>query len=368
MRNKERLILILIICSSMIFGCSQPDEVSVVEIKESAPVLTADIVKMTFEDEFLSIGTFEASDVIKVYTGGEGDVERIMVSPGDKITAGQVLFTLDKSSFENSYKATESQLRTLKESAEIEYEQALKAFEKNSILYESGGISRDELDASRIRLKKGKQSYQDAVTNYNSQVSTLKDALDDRMVTAPISGIVGVVYINENETVSDSLAVEIVNDDQMFVIAMVTDTVLAYINEGDSVLIHPDGETGETIAGLVKNYNIVADEKTGLYDVKILVLEPVLSTRTGSYAEVTFIMKERESLAVLRKSVVKRGGQEYIFVVEDDRAYRKNVVIGTTYQQYVEIVSGLKGDEVIIIQGQELLEDGESVVVQEYNN
>lgn len=364
MKNKILCGVVFMIVIFTVACSRETSETPQVNNVDKVPVATSLAVEMDFEETFLSIGSFVASDVLKIYTGGVGDVERIMISPGELVNKGDLLFTLNQSSFENSYKATESQLRTIRENAKIKYQDAQTDFEQNSILFDSGALSKSDLDSSRSNLSVSKKNYQDAMTNYNSQVATLKDALEDRMVTSPIEGVVGAIYIDENQRVQNIVALEVINDDQMFVEAWVTGKVLAYIAEGDAVRIYPDGEVLNKIEGRVESYNIIADETTGLFKVKVLVTESVPFSRTGEYAEVEFVIKERVNPAVLRKSVLKENETNFVYIIKEGIAYKRAVIIGEAKQQYVEILEGLGIDEHIVIQGQSFLDDGDEVEEQ----
>ena len=359
--NKYTLSLLMI--SMVLLVACRPEEAEEISVEsnDKTPVVTALPIEMSFEESFLSIGTFEASDLLKVYTGGSGEIERIMVEVGDRVNSGDLLFTLDQSTFENDYVKLESQLRTVRDNANTLYKDAQNDFEQNSILFESGALSKAELDTYRSALSLAKKNYQDAVTAYKAQLAISKEALEDRMVTSPMDGQVGAIYIDEKESVTNQIAIEIVNDDQMFVNAMVTGKTLAYIAEGDSVRIYPDGEMGGEVAGIIESYNVVANESNGMYEVHVLVQEPIPGTRTGEYAELEFIVKEQKGLAVLRKSVITENGIAYIYVVEEGMAFKREVLTGSTSNQYIEIMEGIGLEDYIIIQGQSFLKDGQEV-------
>lgn len=366
---KNKLFLLLVILVIAFSGCTKKveeegsDALPELDL-EKVPVSTSLAIEMDFEETFLSIGVFSANDVLKIYTGGAGDIERIMVSPGEIVNAGDLLFTLDQSSFENNYTAIESQLRTTRDNARIYYQDAQKDFEQNSLLFDSGALSKSDLDASKSELSKRKKTYQDSITNYNAQVSTLKDALEDRMVRSPIDGDIGAIYVDEKEAVENIVALEVINDDQMFVKASITSKVLAYLTEGDTVRIYPDGEELNQLEGRVESYNIIADASTGLFEVQILVTDTTTFNRNGEYAEVEFIIKERKNPAILRKSVLTENESSFVYIIKEGIAYKQVVVVGIAKQQYIEVLDGLEIGDHIVIQGQSFLNDGDEVVEQ----
>ncbi len=361
-----KIILIISIMSLILVGCQQAEEQVPETVVEKVPVLTSELVEMDFSETYLSIGQFEARDLIQVYTGGVGEIERLMVFPGEVVTKGQILFTLNKEMFERDYKIVESNLRTIRDNAKTRYEDTLKDFEEKSILYGSGALAKTELDQSRSQLTQSKKTYQDAVTSYNNQTATLKEALDDRIVVSPIDGRVGTILIAEKDSVQNIPALEIINDDELFVKAMVTGKALAYIAQGDKAQVFPDGDRLNVIKGVVESYNIIANETDGLFEVHILVDRGEGIYRTGEYAEVQFLIKERTGLGILRKSVLKSDSEEYVYIIEEEYARKKAVETGVVQNQYIEILSGLNGQERIVIQGQSFLNDG-ALIIEEQN-
>ncbi|MBN2897564.1 MAG: efflux RND transporter periplasmic adaptor subunit [Clostridia bacterium] len=364
---KNKWLILSIIFISLTTGCQQRSDSEVnsdSNIISETPVITVHPIEMDFQESFLGIGYFKASNTLKINTGNSGSVEQILVSPGQSIHTGDILFKLDQSDYENNYKKVESQLRTVRDNAYILYQDQEKDFQQKSILYEKGALSKLELDNARSALSQSKKNYQDAITAYSTQTATSKDALEDRTITSPIDGRIGAIYIKVHEEVQNTVAMEIINDNPMYVYAMVTGKILTSISREDEVLIYPDGDETFALAGYVSNFNIIPDETNGLFQVEIIVKDAPHSTHTGEYAEVEFIRQRRKNLAILKKSIIQDNNQSYVYTVENSISRKTPVLTGSTEQQYIEIIDGLDIDDAVVIQGQSFLEDGDMVIEQ----
>lgn len=172
------------------------------------------------------------------------------------------------------------------------------------------------------------------------------------------------IYIEKKKHVENVVILEVINDDQLFVKASITGKVLAYITEGDDVRVYLDGEELNQIKGRVESYNIIADELSGLFEVKVLVTEALDFNRNSEYVEVEFIIKERTNPAILRKSVLKENESSFIYVIKEGIAYKRTVIVGEVKQEYIEVLEGVQINDHIVIQGQSFLNDEDEVVEQ----
>ena len=61
--------------------------------------------------------------------------------------------------------------------------------------------------------------------------------------------------------------------------------------------------------------------------------------------------------------VVARLGKNFVFLVDGDHAARREVTLGTSVDGLVELLTGVKEGEILVVKGQELLDDGVKVKV-----
>ena len=73
--------------------------------------------------------------------------------------------------------------------------------------------------------------------------------------------------------------------------------------------------------------------------------------------------KKEDAVLVPEESVVDMGTEKVVFVVNDDTAYKKSVVVGINDGINVEIIKGIKEGEQVVKAGQHLLRDKTKVSV-----
>lgn len=348
----------------MLASCAPSGE-ETVEIEDNEAVVEVQNVESgEIYESVMAIGSIEAGSLLSVETQGSGTIEKLNVNVGDLVSKGDVLFSLDSENIENTYRVTESQLRTIRDNAKIALDDADEAYAKVQALYENGGATQSELDSAENILVQAKNKYNDTTVNYTNQRNNLKLDLEDREIKAPIDGKVSVIYIKEKETVGPKIALEIINESSMIFKTEVTGDVVGKLRKGTRVNVYPDGEKSENIAGEVLEFNQRADSNTGLFEVKIGLKENLNGIRTGEYAECEFIIDERTANLIPKKAVLGQQPQEYIYIVDGSNVSKLEVKTGIAFGDNVEIMSNIEDDVNIIVRGQNLIEEGDRVVIK----
>jgi membrane fusion protein (multidrug efflux system) len=95
-------------------------------------------------------------------------------------------------------------------------------------------------------------------------------------------------------------------------------------------------------------------------------LPPGLATvQPGMFAEVSIVLSRSTSvLIVSADAIVRRGGQDVVYVVKDGIASERAIRVGLFAAEGAEILSGLEEGELTIVRGQNLIRDGSRVSVQ----
>ena len=86
----------------------------------------------------------------------------------------------------------------------------------------------------------------------------------------------------------------------------------------------------------------------------------------GMSAKVEIAVEAKENiLAVPVECVVSEGGKSYIYVVEEDRAVKKEVTTGISNEEFIEISGDIKEGSQVVVKGQNFLSDNSKVIVAE---
>ena len=86
--------------------------------------------------------------------------------------------------------------------------------------------------------------------------------------------------------------------------------------------------------------------------------------RTGMFAKANLNTNFKENvIAVNSESIMEDGTKSYVYVVNKDKAVKKEVEIGVDSGEYIEIISGLKDGEQVLVKGQDYVENGSRVKI-----
>lgn len=367
MKIYKLMILTALISILALSGCaadiSEADEIRLTSVETGTPQM------MSISDSVRLIGKFEVAQRIEVMTGGSGDITDIYVKTGDEVKQGQKLFRLDNEDQRLSYSITESQLRTVKDNLFTQLNDAIANYNKKNELFLSGSISKSELDVAKTQVSLLQNQYDDALTTYKNQVKSLSKVVADRTIVSPISGTVGKISIEKNETVGNVSALEVINDENMLLKVKATGETLDNIIIGSKAVIFIDGDMKKALDGEVIEYNEIADINSGLYDMVIAISDISnaesygATLRSGMYAEAKIEYNEREGTLIPNSSVIRQGDKKYVFVLIGDKVKKTEVLTGGLVGDLIEVSSGITASDIVVTSGQSYLADEDTVRV-----
>jgi multidrug efflux pump subunit AcrA (membrane-fusion protein) len=103
------------------------------------------------------------------------------------------------------------------------------------------------------------------------------------------------------------------------------------------------------------------DRVTRTVSAYTLVDNPEKMLRPGMFAKVELAVEERENVLTVPSSAVLGFKERWVFVAEKGRARRREVKVGLDDGTRAEILGGVTADDPIIIVGQEIVEEEDSL-------
>ena len=385
-----------------------PAPAEVVVPVEVAPVRTQTLVTTVSAG-----GTVEAVEEVVVTTKLAGRVAAVPVKEGDAVYAGQVLVRLEADEMlaqvqqaEANVRAAQARLRMLEqgarsqERAQVEaaveqaragYESAKAGLARMQSLYETGAVSKAQLDAAQLQHDVAKAQYESALQQRSvvqtgprpeememarAQVAQAQAALQyvrlqaaNTTISSPISGTVTRRSVDPGELVStmpgQANLVTVAQLDQIYLALDVSETDLGKIRVGQQVTIHADSYPDRTFQGTVRELAQAADFRTRTFKVKVLVVNRDHALRPGMFARGEITVARLDGVMVIpRDAIVRTNGEATVFVVEGGKAHLRTVQLGITGGPIVEIRRGLQPGESVVVAGQSDLSDGQGVTVR----
>ncbi|WP_066506164.1 efflux RND transporter periplasmic adaptor subunit [Abyssisolibacter fermentans] len=370
MKKYVIVILTILLTLTLITGCSSSKENGEQNQEEKyIPVEVSSCKQMTISNEITVNGKVYPDKDVMIIPKIVGKVVKINVEVGQNVQKDDVLFTLDKSDIEKQV----TQAKTSLDSAKVNYERtreqvknAKVSFERTKQLYEEGAISKAqyeqaELAASDKNIEAVEASVNQAQVAYDQTV----DALKNITVKAPISGTIASVNIDEGEYATTAQpAITIVDDSIVSVQVDITEDIVNQIYKDKEILVSINAAGLENIKGKIYAVSPSADARTQLYPVKILLNNEAGKIKAGMFAAVSLNIDIRENtLTVPSDAVIKEDNMDVVYTVSDNKAVRNEVELGLDNGIHVEILSGLKVGDKVIIKGQNFVQEGSVIKV-----
>ncbi|MDR6227020.1 efflux RND transporter periplasmic adaptor subunit [Desmospora profundinema] len=219
---------------------------------------------------------------------------------------------------------------------------------------------RGELDVIKVeegdKVKKG-----DTILDYKNPYSRVK---------ASQSGTVIKVEEVPPSQAATRPAVVIADLEKQEVHAEVSEFEALKVEKGQSVTLESDALPGETWKGeVVRVAYLPAESDTGggndqvVYPVTVQP-EEALPVKMGSKLMVVIQTQPTEALTLPQSAVVTRGEKSLVFVVEDGKAREREVKLGISDGERVEVRSGVEQDDDVIVEPPQGLKNGEEVTVR----
>ena len=120
----------------------------------------------------------------------------------------------------------------------------------------------------------------------------------------------------------------------------------------------------DTLYGNVSELSPAISTETRTFLGKLTVNNDALKLRPGMFVQTEIILDRRDSVVVIPKSVVISGRRgKSVFIVQKGTAEEKQVTFGYENQDQVEITSGLKANDRLVVKGFETLRNRSKVKI-----
>ncbi|MBA7668405.1 Multidrug resistance protein MdtA [subsurface metagenome] len=193
-----------------------------------------------------------------------------------------------------------------------------------------------------------------------------KIRLDDCTIKAPISGIISKRFVDAGAMVGPTQPlVSIVDIDTVKLLTHVSDEDLNKVKLTRKVEVKVGTYLNRTYEVKEINISPVMDPLSRKIEVEIKISNPDHLMKPGMFPRVRLLVQRDNTLLIPREAIMEKEGRKEVFVVRDAKVHLQRISTGLENDNLVEVLSGLKEGEAVVISGQSNLEDGDKVVVKE---
>lgn len=288
-------------------------------------------------------GTINARRDMPVGVAGEGGmIVKVMVEPGQWVAAGQTLAIIERSVQSQQAQQQSAQIEVARADARLAQANLTRA----ESLVSRGFISKADLDTKRAT----RDAANARVRLAEAQLGETRARIGRLSVRAPAAGLILSRSVEAGQVVSSGSAplFRIAEGGQMEVLAKLSDSDLVNVRAGLPATVNPTG-TPIQIQGQVWQVSPVVDPNSRQGIARVAVPYQA-ALRPGAFASVT-LTAGAANVPLLPQSAVSSDDKgSYVYVVgPDNRVHRQPVTIGQVDDRGVSIMSGLAGDERVVV-------------------
>jgi len=346
---KKKIIIIsviIIVCVAAIFKLyinkKQIDANSAPrESKVSVPVFVETVKESKLDNSFSINGTFDPAHEITIISQTQGKIVQLNFNNGDFVKEGQVLASCDLELLEAQKDLAEANLTKAKKD--------LKKFEE---MLQTKAATQQQIEELKLAL-------------YNAQAGyvTVNKQIEYSIIKAPFSGYITAKHIEKGSMIMPGTQIaEMMDISNMKFIAAIAESDLLKIKAGQEVSVMADIYEGLNFTGKIKTIGMKADASRR-FPVEIEVHndfnKPI---RSGMYGMAFFAGEgTHDAMVIPRTALVGSIKDPAVFVVENDKAVKRSIKVGSANERTIEVLSGLKTGEKVVIAGQINLDDNTPV-------
>lgn len=328
-------------------------------------VVVSPVTEKNIAPSFSNIGHVVAIQSVKLVPRVTAFIDNVNVKQGSDVTAGEVLFTLQKAQYQAALQTAQASLA----SAQAALENAELAYERASRLRATGFEAESNLDSALATRNEDHANVLSAQAN----VATAALNLSYCTITAPIAGRIGAVALTKGNlvtTTSGTLATINQLNPIRVEFSVATDSpILAAAQSADSStnkfaisIDLPDGKP-YPIKGKIAFLDNQVETNTGTVNVYADFANPNGVLLPGAYVNVeTAPAQPKEALLVPVAAVQTAQKGSFVLVVgPDNKVTQQTVTVGDQIDQDYVVKSGLTVNQRVIVDGIQKVKAGQVV-------
>jgi len=301
-------------------------------------VATANPERTMVEVTLPAVGTIEADERVVLQPEVAGLIESLHFVEGQRVNKGDVLF----------------RMRSRKEQAQVaqagaDRDLARSNLERARTLAGTKAISQQELDLMESTLAAREATYE--LENRR---------LEERLILAPFDGVVGPREVSVGQYVNAGVPlVTLVEDARVKVRFRLPERQLSVVRVGQTARVLVNAYRDRRFEGKVELVNPEVDASTRTVEVRLIVANAEGLLRPGMFGRVELVLGTKpDALVVPESALIPALDGFAVYRVVADRAKLVPVKLGVRLPGKVEVESGVKVEDVVIVAGTQKVGDG----------
>lgn len=306
-------------------------------VSDRIPVQLGTVIRKKMDSKITAIGNFEAKTDLTMLSEIEGLVTKKYHEKGDFVKKGELLAQLENETLQANMQAAEAS----RDKAEIDLERFSKLAKKDA-------VTQRQLEDIRINSANASAAYKKA-----------KKAYEDSFIRATATGTINDDYFQEGSNISKNAKLyEIVDVSILKLNIKLTAADIVEVHEGDTVRITTEMYPDKDYHGVITAIANKAD-KSLKYGVELHITNSKdKPLRAGMFGTAHFEFQHpAKALYINRDALAGSIKDPTVFLAQDSIAVIRPISIGEVYDTEVQVLSGLKEGDKVVVNGQINLKD-----------
>jgi membrane fusion protein (multidrug efflux system) len=284
-----------------------------------------------------AVGTTRARRSIEIVPETDGRLVALDIAPGSQVAKGEVLARLDDA----------IQRADLTEAEAVLKEQT-DTLDRLRQLRKTNAVSLAAVEEAVARLAEAQ-----------ARVERARRRLDDRVITAPFDGVVGLTAYDVGARVTEGEVLARLDDlSEVEVEFCLPETVFAQVARGQPLIARAAAFPDRRFEGTISEVDSRIDPVSRSFLTRAIIPNPDRALPAGMFLSLTLVLDEAGRIVVPEEAIVFQAAQTYVFVAEDGIARRRAVTTGQRRDGVIAVTSGLAAGEAVVVRGLGRVRDG----------
>jgi membrane fusion protein (multidrug efflux system) len=306
----------------------------------ATPVTIVTVRSERLAQKLEALGNARANESVDITSKTTNVVTAVRFRDGERVRRGQVLVQLDDATARADVAAAQAALTE----SEAQYNRSRE-------LLNTQALSKSQFDQLEATLKSNRAMLQAAQAR-----------LEDTVIRAPFSGRVGLRRVSVGTLISPGNVITTLDDTSIIKLDFsVPENFVSTLREGLAVRATAPSFPGRSFTGQVASIDSRVDMNTRSVTVRALLSNEDGALRPGMFLNVSLAKEEREAMVIPEEALTPEAEKQFVFVVADGKAQRREVRIGGRRPGSVEVLAGLNPGEHVVVEGTQKVRDGSAV-------